>query len=154
VNVPALYDAERDWSLHYENEVVPIANPAAGAAAVYTVPGSVEQELLAVSFKYTASGNAATRIPFIQFVDWAGVPFCEVGSPFTLVATNVSQVTFGVGVMQFGANSSVRMGAGIPPMILGDGLQVKLSATAIDVADTITLARMFVRQRAVRPLAP
>lgn len=148
----AVEQAERAWSLHGRNEVVRLDSPVAGAALTYTVPGAVEIEILSVSFTYTASANAATRIPFVQFLDQSGNTFCDVGSPYTLTANQVSRVTFGVGVQQFGANGSARMGAGIPAMILEDGLQVSLSATAINVTDTITLARMFVRQRTVQEL--
>ncbi len=80
---------------------------------------------------YTASGNAATRIPFFEVLDWSGAIVCMVQTPYTLIATNVSQVSFGVGVQQFGANSAAAMGAGIPPLRLGDGMRVVLGATAL-----------------------
>lgn len=138
------------WTLHGANVSVSLDAPAAGAALTKTVPGTVEWEVMAISFLYTASAGVATRIPFVQFLDQGGVAFCDVGSPFTLVATNVSQVTFGHGITQFGANSAVRMGAGIPLMRIGNGQRIRISATAIDAADTITNARLFVRQFRVR----
>lgn len=151
-----VYDAEmvqgsREWLLHYSHEPVALPDPAAGAALTVTVPGAVEWQVLAASFTYTASGAAANRIPFIRFIDQTGVAVADVGAPFLLVATNVSRITFGVGVQQFGANSAVRIGAGIPALRLGDGMQVQLGATAIAAGDTITDARLYVKQWRVRP---
>jgi hypothetical protein len=143
--VPALdlADAEQ-YEMHGSHEVVVVGPPAAGPAAVYTVPGAVQVEILAVSFLYTASANAATRTPLIQFLDQTGVAFCEVGAPFTITANTASQVTFGVGIVQFGANNAARMGAGIPRLRLEDGLQMSVTANLINVTDTITNVRLFV----------
>ena len=139
------------WRLHGSHEVVSLPSPAAGAALTVTVPGAVEWEVLAFSFLYTASANVATRIPFISFLDQAGVTFCKINTTATLVATNVSQVTFAAGAESFGANSAVSIGATMPQMRIQDGLRVQVSATLIDVADTITAARMYVCQYDVRP---
>ena len=148
----AAEQAERAWSLHWEHVPVVLQSATGTGGVTYTVPGAVEQLIVAISFTYTASGNAATRIPFAQFLDQSGVQVCEVGSPFSLVATNVSRVSFGIGLVQLGANSAARMGCAIPPIILADGMQLKLSATLIDAADTITAARLYVRQRPVQEL--
>jgi hypothetical protein len=129
-------------TLHGSHKAVTLPSPAAGAALTYTVPGSVQWEILSLSFTYTASGNAASRVPFVRFLDQSGTAFCDVATPYKLVASDVSRVTFGVGV--------VRIGAGIPAMRLEDGLRVQVSATLIDGSDTITLARLFVRQWDVR----
>jgi len=139
------------WTLHGEQEPVTLGAPAAGAALTYTIPGSVELEVLSISFTYTASGNAADRIPFLQFLDTSGVSVGDYGTPYKLVASDASRVTFAVGIQSFGADSAVRMGTGIPPLRLGDGMRVRVTATAIDAADTITAARMYVRQWRVRP---
>jgi hypothetical protein len=137
-------------TLHGSHKAVTLPSPAAGAALTYTVPGSVQWEILSLSFTYTASGNAASRVPFVRFLDQSGTAFCDVATPYKLVASDVSRVTFGVGVVQFGADSAARIGAGIPAMRLEDGLRVQVSATLIDGSDTITLARLFVRQWDVR----
>jgi len=136
----------RSWELHGSHEPLGLPSPAAGAPLTYTVSGAVEQLVISASFLYSCSGAAANRIPFIRFLDQSGSAFAEVATPFLLVATNVCRVTFGVGIVQFGANSAARIGAGIPAMRLGDGLQVQLGATAQAAGDTITDARLFVRQ--------
>ncbi len=138
------------WEFHGQDEPVALGSPAAGAALTVTVPGAVEWEVLAASFLYTASSNSANRIPLINFLDWGGTIFCQVKTPYKLIATNVAQVTFGVGIQQFGADSAASIGAGIPPMRIGDGLRVQLTAAAIDTADTITAARLFVRRWRLR----
>src|SRR5438477_11121491 len=148
----AAEQVERAWSLHLENVPVVLPSATGTGGVTYTVPGAVEQLIVAVSFTYAASANAATRIPYVQFLDQSGVQVCEAGSPFSLVATNVSRVSFGIGLVQFGANSAARMGCAIPPIILADGMQLKLSATLIDASDTITAARLYVRQRPVQEL--
>ncbi len=140
----------RQWELHSEWEPVSLGSPAAGAALTVTVPGSVQWEVLSASFTFTASANAADRVPFIAFLDQSGVSVGSFGTPFKLVATNVSRVSFGVGATQYGADSAARIGSGIPCLRLGDGMRVQLSATLIDTADTITAARLFVRQWRVR----
>lgn len=139
-----------DWYLHGSRVPVTLSSPAAGQPLTVPVPASVEWEVLSLSFTYTASAAAANRVPFVQFLDQSNVPFCEVATPFLLVANNVARVTFGVGIVQFGANSAVRLGAGIPAMRLGDGLRISVGATAMGVADTITSARLFVAQYDVR----
>lgn len=140
------------FELHGAHEVVGLSSPAAGAALTYIVPGAVQQQVLSVSFTYTASAQAANRVPFVRFLDAGGVPFCDVGTPYVLVASDSSRVTFGVGVQQFGADSAARIGAAIPEMWLQDGLRLQISATAIDAADTITNARLYVCQRPVQPI--
>jgi hypothetical protein len=132
--------------LHSTQSPLGLPSLAAGAPLTYTIPGAVEQLVISASFTYTASGAAGNRTPFIRFLDQSGSAFCEVATPFLLIATNVCRVTFGVGIVQFGANSAARIGAGIPAMRLGDGLRVQLGATAQLAADTITGARLFVRQ--------
>jgi len=139
------------YRLHGSHEVVALPSPAAGAALTYTVPGAVQQTPLSIVFTYTASANAANRFPSVQYLDWAGIPFFEAQSPFKLIATNVAVVSFAVDIAQFGADSATVMGSPIPALRLGDGLRVKIGATGIDVADTITLGRMFVQQYDVRP---
>jgi hypothetical protein len=144
--------ASEEWRLHYSHEPISMGSPPAGQPLTRAVPGAIEWEIQSISFTYTASAGVANRIPFVQFLDTGGGIVCEVATPFLLVANNAARVTFGVGVQQFGANSAVRIGAGIPLLRLGDGMRVRLGATAQQAADTITGARMFVRQWTVRPL--
>jgi hypothetical protein len=139
------------WRLHGSHRVVVLASPAAGAALTVTVPGAVQWEIQSVSFLYTASANAATRIPFVSFLDQTGKTFCKANTAYTITANNNSQVTFGQGLDQFGANNSASMGASIPEIRLVDGLRIQVSADAIDAADTITVARLYVCQYDVRP---
>jgi hypothetical protein len=139
------------WALHGSHEVVALPSPAAGAALTETVPGAVQWEVVAVSFLFTASANAATRIPFVSFLDQAGVTFCKINTVATVTATIASQVTFAEHVAAFGANNGASIGNTLPRMRIQDGLRVQVSATAIDVADTITAARLYVRQYEVRP---
>lgn len=138
------------WYWHGSNEPSRGQNPAAGAPFTYLVPGTVNQELVAVSFTYTASAAAANRIPLIRFLDQGGRAFCEVGVPFTITATNSSRVTFGETINEFGANNSARMGAGFPCMRLGDGLRWQVTADAIAAGDLITAVAFFARQWPIR----
>jgi hypothetical protein len=139
------------WRLHGSHLPVAVQSPAAGAACTVTVPGAVQWDVRAVSFLYTASGNAATRIPFISFLDQSGTILAKVNTAYTLTASHTSQITFGTDLDQFGANNSVSMGSSIPDLRLLDGLQIQMSADAIDVADTITTVRLYVCQYDVRP---
>ena len=64
------------FELHGTHRAVSLPSPAAGAALTVTVPGAVQWEVISFSFLYTASANAATRIPFITFLDASGNTFC------------------------------------------------------------------------------
>ncbi len=147
--------AERDalayWYWHGSNEPIRGESPAAGASFAHTVPGTVEQEVVAVSFLFTASAAAATRRPVIRFLDYGGQSFAEIGTPFTITANNASQVTFAQSIVQLGANNSARMGAAIPPLRLGDGLSFEVTADNIDAGDQISAVAFFVRQWPIRP---
>jgi hypothetical protein len=134
------------WRLHGSHLVVSLPSPAAGAALTTTVPGAVQWDVIAVSFLFTASANAATRIPFVSFLDQGGTTFAKINTAFNFTAANHGQVTFGRDVESFGANNALSVGAAIPHIRLLDGLRVQVSADAIDVADTITAARLYVCQ--------
>jgi len=142
--------ASREWGLHGSHEFVTLGAPAAGAALTVTVPGSVEWEVLAVSFLYTADANAANRFPSLSILDQSGSGIGPICTPFKLVATDASRITFGVGIVQFGADSAAQIGCGIPPMRIQDGLRIRLTATNIQATDTIAAARLYVRQWRVR----
>jgi hypothetical protein len=138
------------WTLYSEWEPIALSSPAAGAGLTYTVPGSTQVEVLSASLTYTASGNAANRIPFLSFVDQSGVAVGSYGTPYKLVASDVSRISFGVGANQSGADSAARISTGIPALRMQAGMQVLLSATAINVTDQISAARLYVRQWRVR----
>lgn len=138
------------WYLHQSHEPVRGASPAAGSPFTQVVPGSVEWELMSVTFTFTAAVAVATRIPRIAFLDYGGESFCTVGMPFGITASNVSSVTFAQEIAQFGAANSAHMGAPIPPLRLGDGLSFQVTADAIAAADTITKVAFFVKQWPVR----
>jgi len=138
------------WYWHGSHEPIRGQSPAAGAPFLYTVPGTVEQEVMAVSFLFTASAAVANRRPVVSFLDYGGQPFAEIGTPFTITANNASQVTFGQYLNQFGANNSARMGAPIPPLRLGDGLSFQITADAIAAGDQISAVAFFVRQWPIR----
>lgn len=138
------------WYWHGSHEPIRGQTPAAGAPFTYRIPGTVDQEIVAISFTYTASSGAANRVPLIRFLDQGGTAFCEVGVPFTITASQHSRVTFGQYVNQFGANNSARMGAAIPSLRLGDGLSFQVTADAIAVADQISAVAFFVRQWPLR----
>lgn len=143
-------EASERWRLHYSHEPVHIPQPAAGTAAVYIAPGTVEVDVLSVSFTFTAGAGVGNRIPFVRFLDPSGASVGTFGAPFLLVATNVARVSFGIGVAQFGANSAAIMGGGIPPVRLMDGMRLELGAAGILPADQISAAALFVRQSRVR----
>ena len=138
------------WYWHAANDAVRGQNPAAGAPFTHVVPGTSIQELVSVSFTYTASSGAANRVPLIRFLDAGGEAFAECGAPFTITASQHSRVTFALDIVQFGANNSARMGCAIPPMKLADGLRWQVTADAIAVADQISAVAFFVRQWPIR----
>lgn len=128
---------ERFWELHGEHEVAMIGATSGTTPAAYTVPGSVQVDVLSVSFLYTASSDAGTRTVRLEFLDGAGNVFAAAASPFTMVASDATTFTFGVGMQQFGANSAKYIGTGIPPIRLCDGYGFRVRCVNSAAADTI-----------------
>ena len=89
--------------MHESHEPVVLPSPAAGSALTYTVPGAVEQVVYWAVFTFTASANAANRIPYLEILDQSGKPVVSASPGFTYVATNVVIVSFGIGQTVFGA---------------------------------------------------
>ena len=125
--------------------------PVVTAEVAGQLPGAVQWDLVSVSFSYVASGNAATRIPFVSFFDQSATTFCKINTAVSITASHTVQVTFAQEIGAFGAANAASMGNTLPDIRLLDGLQVQVSADAIDVADTITAVRLYVRQYDVRP---
>ena len=141
------------WRLHGSHEPVALASPAAGSALTYTVSGAVQIVVHSAVMLYTASSNAANRIPYLEILDTTGTPVASCSPGFTYVASDAVIVSFGLGQTLFGANSSARAGCGIPEIRLQDGMQVKLGAVGINATDAITKARLYVRQWNVQPFS-
>lgn len=151
-------DVALDWGLiaglaweRPASQFVPSPAPAVGDGFTYTVPGTMDQEIVAVSFQLVTDDNAADRIAVFSFLDPDGNPYAPVGSAFTQAASLTTVYTFAVGIQQFGADDAANIGVPIPAVKMLSGYGVQVSLDAVQVGDQISGVRLLLNQWPVRP---
>jgi hypothetical protein len=141
---------ERPYDADYSHEVITVGSPAVATGFSRTVPGASRWRVQSVSFVLVADANAANRIARVEYLDASGAVFAAVAAPFTVTANITSRLTFGIGIVQFGANAAAQIGASLPNLRLNPGLSVRVAVAAIQAGDQISGAALFVDQWAVR----
>lgn len=141
---------ERHYDADYAHEPITIGSPAVATGFTHRVTGATRQRIITVSFVLVADANAANRIPRVEYLNAAGDVFAAVAAPFTVTANITSRLTFGIGIVQFGANAAAQIGASLPDLHLNAGLAVRVAVAAIQAGDQISGASLFVDQWAVR----
>ena len=136
-----------EWVQH---EPVTIGSPAAGSGFTHTVPGSTVQRVRSLSFLLTNDGNAANRLPRVEFLNASGEVFAAVAAPFTIPANVAARYTFGVGLQQYGANGAAQIGGPIPDYKLSAGLALRVVIANVQAGDQISVASLFVDQFPLR----
>lgn len=142
--------AVREWE-HPRTAIQALANPAAGVGFSIPTPGTVEQELQALTFTVVSDANAASRIVVVKFLDPTGVSFTEVASGFTQAASKTSVYTFAVGIQEFGANDAANIGVPIPALQLDVTLSLSVSITGVQVGDQVSKIRAAWSRWPTRP---
>ncbi len=137
------------WS-EAEHEVRAIPTPAVATGFTYTVPGTVLERVMSLSFVLVADANAANRICRVEYLAANGDVFASVAAPFTVTAAITSRLTFGVGLQQFGANAAAQIGGPLLPIKLRSGLSVRVAVLNVQVGDQISVAYLSVEQWPVR----
>lgn len=136
-----------DWRQH---EPITVGSPAVATGFTHVVPQAVVQRVVLVSFVLVADGNAANRIPRVEYLNAAGAVFAAVAAPFAITAGVTARFTFAIGIQQFGAAAAAQIGCALPDLLLMDGLAVRVAVAAIQAGDQISGASLFVDQSPVR----
>lgn len=137
----------QDWRQHVP---ITVGAPAAGSGFTHAVPGATFQRVRVVSFLLTTDGNAASRLPRVEFLNAAGDVFAAVAAPFTLAASLAARFTFGIGLNQYGANNAAQIGGPLPDVLLESGLAVRVAIASVQAGDQVSGSSLFVDQYPVR----
>lgn len=127
-------------------EIVPRANPAAGAGLTYTVGGRYWERIVSVDFKLVADANAANRIVSLAYQDQDGREYARAASPFAQTAAITTQYSFFVGGTQFGAAAAAAIGGPLPALFLRPGHKLVLAIAGVQVGDQVSLFTMYVER--------
>lgn len=127
-------------------DLIYVPSPAAGQFGSHEVPGATAQKVVALGFTFAAGAAAANRQPTVEFSAPDGSVIVAVSLPFNVIANGSTFASFGVGLMQFGANTSAFMGGPLPDVWLSNGMTVSVGAVGIQAADTLTAVRLLVAQ--------
>jgi hypothetical protein len=123
---------------------VPLGNPAAGQAAVYT-PGERGREIIvAATFKLVTSNHVSDRFPSCTVIDRQGRVVDVGATPYARQASGTVVCSFGVGKAQFGATNAAFVGGPLTELALSGGESLTLDALNMDAADQISEAVLWV----------
>jgi hypothetical protein len=75
-------------------ELIQVANPAAGAGFTQVIDGRYTTRPLAVHFRLVTDANVANRGVELQYQDDQGVPFLSMGAPVTIPASQTYDLSF------------------------------------------------------------
>lgn len=142
--------AEREWQ-HPRSVVQSVANPAVGLGFTIPTSGAGEQIVQSLSFVLVSNGNAANRIPRVEFLDSNATVVAAIASPFLQTASHTIRYTFAVGIQQFGANDAAFIGAALPPFKLDVSMSVRVAIAAVDAADQVSAVSLVAARWPVRP---
>lgn len=142
--------AEREWS-HPLSAVIQLDTPDAGDPLSLDFPGSVVSELQSVTVKLVTSSDVATRTPYLTVSGPGGAVMGTFPAGFTYAASKTVVITWGVGLVSFGANDGTRAVQPIPPYVLELGYNLTVTADAIVAADQFSLGVVTAKQWPVRP---
>lgn len=142
--------AEREWG-HPRSAIQSLASPAVGLGFTVPTSGAGEQIIQSLSFVLVTNGNAANRVPRIEFLGPDGDVFAAIASPFLQTASHTIRYTFAVGIQQFGANDAAFIGAALPPYKLDVSMSIRLAIGAVDAADQVSAASLVAQSWPVRP---
>lgn len=128
---------------------VPVAQPAAGAGAVYTVGGQWVERIVAVSFQLVTSAAVANREPAVQLRDPDANPV-YVGASGQVQVASVT-TTWGAGPVGGGSPSGAGTRFQTLPLAVVElypGWQLAIVVASIDVADQLSAIRLMIDRRA------
>lgn len=125
-------------------EVVTIANPAAGAEVTYPITGQYQTRVHSIVFLLTTGAAVANRYVTVQYLGGDGVPFAYSGAAVLVTASSTAQFSGDVnrGTAEWNAGTGVFFP--LADAILNPGEQVKIDVDSIQAADTLTAIRLMV----------
>lgn len=128
-----------------------VASFAGNASGTYKAADGYIERLVAVSFLLTAVGGATARNGRVSIEDQAGGILGQAVAAFTVAAGNASQLTFGVGLDDSGANNLGSIVAPLPDVQLAQGFKVVVDVIAGLAADTVGTVRLTVERFSSSP---
>lgn len=126
-------------------KVITIANPAAGAEIVATVPANKTWRILAVHFKLVASATVANRLVRLLFDDGTVVLF-KVPNDVNHVASQTTEYSYGLACTAEaaqGATVVARMYP-IPDLQLPPGCRIQTLTAGLQAGDQFSEVRLLI----------
>jgi hypothetical protein len=125
-------------------QLIPLADPAAGAAATYRIPGETWECIHTARFTYVASVAVANRFLTVDLLDGDSAPFARIMSPTALTAGLTRSITYAHGLGDFTVSAGGEETAPLPKLVLPPGFTVQLTAVSIDAGDQISDVSIYV----------
>lgn len=123
---------------------VPVANPAAGAAATYVVGGSWRERIECAVFTLTTDAVAGNRTAAVLILDPDGNTVYCGSTGGTQAASGTRQYGASAAGVSSATSSVRQFSIPLPAMWLDPGWQVQFIAQGIDPGDTITGVRLAI----------
>lgn len=125
------------------SEVVPVANPAAGAGFTYTVSGSYWERLAALAFTLVTDGNAANRQVLVTVKDGSGAMLGAVSSGGTQAASLTRLYSFLPNVNSAQTVVNTTFISPLPLMFLQPEFTVVVSIASVQAGDQVSAIRVY-----------
>lgn len=141
-------------SLMSWDELITPAAPAAGATLTRLVPGHTFERFRSVRFRLVASVAVANRFPFVAYTNGDGIEFYRTVAGAPITAGLTVDVTFS---RDLDTNPQVAAGFTDGPLRdeeLPAGYHLIVGATALDVADQISLVQLWTTRVPTGPMEP
>lgn len=129
-------------------DVVPIAQPAAGAGVLYKIKGEYITRLVAVTYRLTCSGIAGNRSSFIALEDPDSneIAFCTPG--LTSIANAVLRTCLYIGGQnRLTTPAPIRGTSSLFDLFAPPGYQIRLGVDGMDIGDQLSGIFFTVDQR-------
>lgn len=136
--------ADADVGVNYRVYTPP--TPAAGSTLEIVVPGGYLWQPLSLRFVFTCSAAAATRQVEVYFGD-GSVNYALVSAHERQTANQGAAYSFLRGLGAFaGTIAQARIMVPLPDLVLPAGHEILIDVPGIQVGDTISSPRLFVRE--------
>lgn len=127
-------------------EVVAVANPAAGQELTYSIAGQYDSRLLACEVLLTTSAAVASRYLTLQYLGGDGVPFAVNGAAVLVTASSTAQYSFSHARGTAEWNTGTGVFVPLLPQFLEPGESIKIDVDSIQAGDTLTNIRLVLER--------
>jgi hypothetical protein len=127
-------------------DVVPVADPAAGAGFTYTVGATYWERISSLAFTLVSDGNAANRQVTVTVKDSEPVALATVAAGGVQAASLTRTYSFVWNVGTANALAGTAFVAQAPFLIMQTGFQVVVSIANVQVGDQLSLIRFYMER--------